>query len=84
MTSADDLLLFVDEDQSPSGNPQVGWLVLIVDDDPDVHQATELALRGLQIEQRPLQLLHAHSGAEAARLLQQNPDIAVLLLDVVM
>lgn len=84
MTSADDLLLFVDEDQSPSGNPQAGWLVLIVDDDPDVHQATELALRGLQIEQRPLQLLHAHSGAEAARLLQQNPDIAVLLLDVVM
>ena len=60
------------------------WKVLIADDDPDVHQATALALDGIEILDRPLQLLHARSGAETIRLLREEPDVAVVLLDVVM
>ncbi|EXJ16173.1 histidine kinase [Imhoffiella purpurea] len=50
----------------------------------DVHQATALALRGLEVEARPIQLLHAHSASEAYELLTRNRDIAAVLLDVVM
>ena len=60
------------------------WRVLVVDDDEDVHEATALALRGLQILERPLELLHARSAAEALACLRREDDIAVILLDVVM
>lgn len=60
------------------------WLVLVVDDDPDVHQSTEFALRGMEVEGRSLRLLHAHSAAEARQCIVEIDDLAVLLLDVVM
>ncbi|WP_319559148.1 EAL domain-containing protein [Marispirochaeta sp.] len=60
------------------------WKVLIVDDDPDVHQATAFALRGLIIEDRPVSLVHAHSAGDALERITDTPDIAVALLDVVM
>lgn len=80
----DDLVQVLDDEVpvGPAGGPS--WWVLVVDDDEDVHQATELALRGVVIEGRPLQLLHARSGAEALTLAAAHPDIAVALLDVVM
>lgn len=53
----DDLLEFVDGPEgaaeSLSGPATVPWQVLIVDDDADVHKATELAMQGLLIEGRP-------------------------------
>ncbi len=63
---------------------QPGWKVLIVDDENDVHQATVFAMRNLPIAGRPLDFLHAHSAAEARRILANTTDIAVILLDVVM
>lgn len=59
------------------------WRVLIVDDDPGVHQSVVFALRDLSILSGRLEFLHAHSVREAHEQLQQ-PDIAVVLLDVVM
>lgn len=41
-------------------------------------------LRGMDIEGRPLELLHAYSGAQAVDMLRREQDIAVVLLDVVM
>ena len=61
-----------------------GWRVLIVDDDADVHSTTTFALAGLEVQDRPLEFLHAYSAAEARELLEREPDIAVILLDVVM
>lgn len=58
--------------------------MLIVDDDTDVHKATELAMQGLLVEGQPLAFLHAKSAAEARSLLGHESDIAVVLLDVVM
>jgi CheY-like chemotaxis protein len=60
------------------------WRIMVVDDDGEVHQATRFALSGVEIIDRPLSLIHAYSGEEAANLLRQMPDIAVVLLDVVM
>lgn len=60
------------------------WLVLVVDDDADVHDVTGMALRRFKLDDKPVQLLHAHSGAEGREMLLQHQDIAVVLLDVVM
>jgi len=60
------------------------WRILVVDDDPEVHVVTELALRGVTFLERPIEFLHAHSAAAAAELLAREGDIALILLDVVM
>ncbi|WFR77999.1 hypothetical protein P9875_20085 [Janthinobacterium rivuli] len=60
------------------------WRVLIVDDDVDVHVVTKFALSQASFQGRRLSFLHAYSGAEALSLLRGTPDIAVVLLDVIM
>ena len=85
MQHDDDLLTFVDEQESSLAAISMSERkVLIVDDDEDVHQATTFALQGLEILGHPLVFLHAYSGAEAGRILVQEHNIAVILLDVVM
>jgi CheY-like chemotaxis protein len=59
-------------------------LVLIADDQPDVHAMTKLSLRSLTRSGRRLEILSASSGAEAVNVVKANPDVAVILLDVVM
>jgi response regulator RpfG family c-di-GMP phosphodiesterase len=73
-----------DADNTPQPNTALPWLVLIVDDDDSIHQITHLVLNQFEFEQRPLQLLHANSAREAAQLIQQHPDIALAIIDVVM
>lgn len=80
----DDLLNFLDEESEPQPGGRKTWRVLVVDDEPDVHEATRVALRDLLVEGRLVDLRHAHSAEEAYRVLAQDDDIAVLLLDVVM
>ncbi|MDE1989901.1 MAG: flagellar brake protein [Betaproteobacteria bacterium] len=77
-------LVFAPEGDDTSGGSEQGWKILIVDDETDVHQVTQLVLQNFTFEGRPLQFLHAYSGAEAFDLLRDHPDTAVVLLDVVM
>ena len=63
---------------------EVPWRVLIVDDDVDVHVVTRFALRNVTYLGRRLKLFHAYTGAEAYTVLRDTPDIALVLLDVVM
>lgn len=60
------------------------WRVLLVDDEPDVHTITRLALSRFELDGRGLEFLHAYSGKEARTLLQNEPDIALAVVDVVM
>ncbi|KAA0573964.1 diguanylate cyclase [Azospirillum sp. B21] len=60
------------------------WLVLVADDEPEVHAVTRLALARLRFRGRPVRLLDCTSAAEAERVLRETPGIAVILLDVVM
>lgn len=75
-----DLLPFAEE-RAPTAEP---WTILIVDDEPGVHDVTRLVLGSFRFEDRPLRFLHAYSGAEARKHLAARDDIAVILLDVVM
>ncbi|MBU2097456.1 MAG: phosphodiesterase, partial [Gammaproteobacteria bacterium] len=69
---------------SRAGHPQDTWHVLIVDDDIEVHDVTRLSLHNVRLLGRRLKLFHAMSGDEAKKILSHEPDIAVVLLDVVM
>jgi response regulator RpfG family c-di-GMP phosphodiesterase len=60
------------------------WIVLVADDEEEVHSVTRLALSGTRIHGRPLHFLDAHSGDEAVQLMRENPDVAMVLMDVVM
>jgi CheY-like chemotaxis protein len=82
----EDLLDFVAEDAqaAPRGASPRPWTILVVDDDPTVHATTALALAGVQIADRPLELLHAFSGAEGRTSLIANDAVELVLLDVVM
>lgn len=86
MSKDDDLLIFADEASGPlcADDATVNWWILIVDDDRDVHESTEYALKNLIILGRTLRFLHAFTAAEALEVLQQHQDIAVIFLDVVM
>lgn len=60
------------------------WKVMVVDDEVDVHGVTKLVLRNFKFKNRPLQLFHEYSAKGAQFLMREEPDIAVMLLDVVM
>jgi len=60
------------------------WNILVVDDDPEVHGVTKLVLKGFEYDGRPLRILSAHDCAEARRVLEEEKDLALILLDVVM
>ena len=84
--SNDELLQFCSDDilsQCPEGDA-LPWLVLVVDDCPDVVEVTISILRQCQFLGRTIKVLTAASSAEARLILMSHPDIAVALIDVVM
>ena len=60
------------------------WKVVIADDDQGVHDVTVLALKRFTFEDKPLNFYHAYTAAETCTLVERYPDIALILLDVVM
>ena len=60
------------------------WKVLLVDDEPDIHDITKLTLNRFRLDGRALTFVHAYSGAEAKEVLARETDIALVFLDVVM
>ncbi|MGB7412689.1 MAG: diguanylate cyclase [Thermosynechococcaceae cyanobacterium] len=90
----EDGLLFSDEAdrvQEIVANPEAltngrqAWNVVIIDDEPAVHQATQLALKNFTFEGKPLVFCSAYSAAEGQRLLsEKHLETAFVLLDIVM
>ena len=60
------------------------WKVLLVDDEPAVHQVSRLILADLQFDGRGIELLSAESAAQAREILSREGELALVLLDVVM
>lgn len=91
MEKLDDFLFAEDQErvyknvkmQMPDSS-EANWKILIVDDEEDVHDVTCMALRRLAFEGRGVECISAYSAAEAKELLNAHPEVAVILLDVVM
>ena len=80
----DDEILIVDDEKIESSHIKHGWKVLIVDDEPEVHRITKMTLAQFQFDDKPIEFLHAYTGREAQAIVANEPDIALILLDVVM
>ncbi|CAH9067023.1 Sensor histidine kinase RcsC [Pseudoalteromonas holothuriae] len=80
----DDSILFSAESEPEETAIKPPWKILIVDDEEDIHQISKLVLAQMQFDDRGLIFLHAHSGEQAQVVLADNPDTALILLDVVM
>lgn len=81
----DDALVFATEEMEPlAPREQENWKIMIVDDEEEIHRVTRLALSDFKFEGKGLTLISAYSGHEARQQLQTYPDVALVLLDVVM
>lgn len=80
----DDLFFAEEDDSDIVAQPNGTWKILIVDDEPEVHTVTRLALRDFKLNNVGLTFISAYSGDEAIRQFEIHDDIAVVLLDVVM
>ncbi|WP_151702783.1 PP2C family protein-serine/threonine phosphatase [Nitrincola alkalilacustris] len=80
----DDALLVFAEETPALERAEAYWKVLIVDDEPEVHKVTKVVLRDFLFQGLHLDFISAYSASDAREVLQQEPDIALILLDVVM
>ncbi len=79
-----DLLVFADEEPKREAEKDSFWHVLIVDDEEDIHTTTRLVLDDFEFEGKKLKFTSAYTADEAYRLLKDENDFSVVLLDVVM
>jgi len=63
---------------------RVNWQVLIVDDEKLIHDVLSMNIRDMLCNDRPITLITAYSANEAKNIIDNNPDIAVIILDVMM
>jgi len=81
----DDIVQLVDDaDERPLLDEARRWKIAIIDDEPAVHDGTRFALSDYRLNGQGLEILSAYSAAEGRQLMRGNPDVAVVLLDVIM
>ncbi|BBB29188.1 EAL domain-containing protein [Neptunomonas japonica] len=80
-----DLIAFANETVSADSiSSHAHWRILIVDDEPEVHEATRFALKDQLILGRSLDITSVYTAEEARVCLKQSDQFACILLDVVM
>ena len=84
LAGGDDELIFAEEDEVEEKPIEASWKILIVDDEIEIHNITKLALKEFTFENKLIKFISAYSGKEAKEMIQAHPDIALILLDVVM
>jgi signal transduction histidine kinase len=83
----DDILVFDEEetdDIAIDTSLEEAWKIIIVDDEPTVHQVTKLALKNFIFDGKPITFFSAYSSQDAKELIAAHADTALILLDVVM
>jgi len=60
------------------------YTVLVVDDDVSIQEVTSIILEDFKHKDYELNLIYAKSEEESIKILENTPDIAVIILDVVM
>ncbi|MFB1015488.1 MAG: diguanylate cyclase (GGDEF)-like protein [Alteromonadaceae bacterium] len=67
-----------------TNNKSETWKVLIADDYPETHSVIECALLDLIVLDRRLEYIHAYSEQNACQLINDNPDIVLVFVNVEM
>jgi signal transduction histidine kinase len=81
----DDIVHLIDDpDDEPAPDDGRRWKIAVIDDEPAVHDGTRFALSDYKLNGQGLEMVSAYSAAEGRELLRKHPDVAVVLLDVIM
>lgn len=75
---------FAENEQEQNNLSSNKWKLLIADDEEGIHSVTKLALKKLVFENKSIEFFDAYNGEETVKILKNNPDIDLVLLDVVM
>jgi CheY-like chemotaxis protein len=76
---------FADEEKRQGKTEDIKkYDILVVDDAPEVHEITHVALSTFKFDDFSLNIIDAYSAKEAKEILSKENNIAVVLLDVVM
>lgn len=81
---SDDQFIFAEEELEPEKLKGTKWKLIIADDEEEIHSVTRMVLSSYEFDGSGLEFLSAYSGEETKRLIKDNPDTAIILLDVVM
>jgi signal transduction histidine kinase len=86
MADQDDVLHLIDDSDAdrPEASTVRKWKIAVIDDDRAVHEGTRFALSDYSLNGQTLEILSAYSAAEGRELMRAHPDIAAVLLDVIM
>ena len=85
MADQDDVLFLIEDDGELLHESHARkWKIAVIDDDQAVHEGTRFALSDYVLNGQSLEILSAYSAAEGRDLMRQHPDIAAVLLDVIM
>jgi len=60
------------------------WIILIIDDEEYVHKSLEVILSGMEYAGKGVEIVHAYSAHEAKKILKECPEMALIILDVMM
>ncbi len=60
------------------------WKIILADDEPDIHRVSHLVFESLTFLGRGCSILSAYTAGETIGLLRDNPDTAIVILDMVM
>ncbi len=85
MAEPDDFVHLIDDsDAAAPAEDGPRWKIGVIDDEPAVHDGTRFALADYKLNGQGINIVSAYSAAEGRELMRANPDIAVVLLDVIM
>ena len=85
MAEQDDVLhLIEDSGVDQDDHSARKWKIAVIDDDHAVHEGTRFALSDYNLNGQGLEILSAYSTAEGRTLMREHPDVAAVLLDVIM
>jgi signal transduction histidine kinase/CheY-like chemotaxis protein len=84
MADDDIIQLIEDPGSEPRADESHRWKVAVIDDEPAVHDGTRFALSDYRLNGQGLEILSAYSAVEGRELMRRHPDVAVVLLDVIM
>ena len=83
-TNSSRTIRFAPKQEKPRAKSGFKYKVIIADDDRDVHTVTKMVLNDFLLEGVGIEFIDTYSGEETMKVLKEQEDIAVIILDVVM
>lgn len=80
----EDFIIFDEENLEEDKNRELSWKVIIADDEEEIHKVTKIVFESFCFEEKKIKFLSAYSSEETKKMIKENQDAAVILLDVVM